>query len=318
MMAKVSVIIPTYNYANLISDAIESILVQTYENLELIICDDCSDDNTEEIVKNYHDPRISFYRNEERRGLYGNFNRSRQYATGDYLLFLCADDLLSAESLANMVKALDRYPSAALATTYQKQGIDEFGNQIGTVVSKKLGPGLVKGEEVILAQCRMEASVGRPSEVLIRANSLHNGNTFDRSVEHIADNALWCSLCETWDVIYVEGAICSVRSHKKQATESHKKILLDIRNTHDMFDRLFQNSTVLQKRPWCKYIFVKNRLYLWFNRALQEAYQGEWQRCIFIIQRIATFSKIPWWLPYFLFLKYAEITKKAISVIKRK
>jgi glycosyltransferase involved in cell wall biosynthesis len=314
----VSVLIPTYNYSYLIDQAIDSILAQTYENYELIICDDCSEDDTEEIVRNYHDPRISFYRNEKRLGLYGNFNNSRRYASGDYLLFLCADDLLSPESLKYMVKALDFYPSAALATTYQKQGIDAFGNKMGNVVSKRLGPGLVKGKDVILGQCRFVGSVGRPSEVLIRANLLPHGDTFDRSVEHCADNALWCTLCEKWDVVYVQGAIAYIRSHNQQATKYHEKILLDIKNSHDMFERLFRDSTVLQKRPWYKYILIITHFYPWFNRALHEAYKGEWKRCIFIMQSISTFSKIPWWLAYFLFLKYAEIIKKTISKIRKR
>lgn len=315
MSVCVSVIIPTYNYAYLINQAIDSILSQTYHNLELIICDDCSDDNTEEVVKYYHDPRVSFYRNETRLGLYGNFNHSRQYAQGYYLLFLCADDLLSPESIERMVQALDLYPSAAIATTYQRQLIDISGNKIGHLASKKLGPGLVKGEEVILGQCRFGGSVGRPSEVLIRANLLPHGDTFDRSVEHCADNALWCSLCEKWDVVYVEGAIAYIRFHSQQATKYHEKILLDIKHDHDMFDRLFQYSPLLQRRPLYKYIFVKNRAYQWFERALNEIRQGEWQRGFWILKQIADFSAIPWWFPYFLWIKIMRSSKVKLQKI---
>jgi glycosyltransferase involved in cell wall biosynthesis len=315
---KVSIMIPTYNYAYLIKDAIDSILSQTYHNLELIICDDCSDDNTEEVVKNYHDPRIRFYRNETRLGLYGNFNHSRHYATGEYLLFLCADDALSPESLERMVINLDSFPSAALATTYQRQSIDAAGNKIEDVFIKKLGPGLIRGEEIIKAQCCYTGSVGRPSEVLIRAEYLHDGDTFDRSVEHCADNALWCNLCKKWDIVYVDGALAYIRFHKKQATIYHMGILLDIKDDHEMFVRLFRDSLFLKNNPVYKYIFVKNRLYPWFVRAIKELSHGDMKKGFWILRQIATFSKIPWWVPYFAWLhikgKIGSKLRKSIYV----
>lgn len=299
MSVRVSVIIPTYNYAYLIKHAIDSILSQTYHDLELIICDDCSDDNTGKIVKNYHDPRISFYRNETRLGLYGNFNRCGKLAQGEYLLFLCADDALGCQTLEHLVYALDKHSSAAIAVAYQIQMIDEDGQKMGAVLHKLLGPGLVKGSEVLLAQCKFIAPVGIPSHVLIRSSALARENIFDRSVEHCADNALWCSLCEKWDAVFVEAALVYQRSHSHQATYVHKDKLMDIKNDHDMFVRLFQESEVLKNKRWIKYIFVKNTLYRWFKRALVEIERGEWKRGFWILRQIATFSKIPWWVPYF-------------------
>ena len=73
----VSVLIPTYNYARYLDEAVSSVLHQTFQDFELIIVDDQSTDNTDDIIKKYlHDPRITYYKNQTNLGLVGNFNKS--------------------------------------------------------------------------------------------------------------------------------------------------------------------------------------------------------------------------------------------------
>ncbi len=67
MNPTVSVIIPTYNRANLVSRAIKSVLNQTYQDFEIIVVDDCSEDNTEEIVKSFNDSRIRYIKHKKTR-----------------------------------------------------------------------------------------------------------------------------------------------------------------------------------------------------------------------------------------------------------
>ena len=65
--AKISVCIPVYNGNEHIGESINSVLAQTYENFQLIVCDNCSTDNTEEIVRNFNDLRLNYVRNEKNR-----------------------------------------------------------------------------------------------------------------------------------------------------------------------------------------------------------------------------------------------------------
>jgi glycosyltransferase involved in cell wall biosynthesis len=306
---KVSVLIPTYNYANYIGHAIQSIIDQSFADWELIISDDCSTDNTIEIVQQYIDPRIRFIVNDKNLGLYGNFNHCGKIARGQYLLFLGADDALHYQALEHMVSALDNHGTAALATAYQVQFIDGEGENIGGVFYKKLGPGLIKGHMVLMAQCHFPMPVGSPSHVMIRSSCLSPGEIFDRSVEHCADNDLWCKLCEKWDVVYVAKALVYQREHQNQATKTHHQQLLDIQHGHDMFVRLFTNSSFCLNNLWLKHVFVKNRLYFWFKRAFREAQNGEWNRCFFILSKISSFSKFPWWIPYFTLIKINDKLK---------
>ena len=80
---KVSVLIPTYNYAHILDETIESVLAQTYTDFELIIVDNCSQDNTEHVVSKYLiDKRVSYHRNSQNIGLAGNWNKCLELARG--------------------------------------------------------------------------------------------------------------------------------------------------------------------------------------------------------------------------------------------
>jgi len=306
---KVSVFIPTYNYAQYIGIAIESIISQTLTDWELIICDDCSTDNTDEVVQKYQDPRIRYFKNPRNLGLYDNFNHCATYAKGEYLFFLCADDYLEKHSLQYLSDALDSYSEAAIAVAYQVQFINEKGDNLGEIIKKRLGPGLIKGKDILYAQCMFVMSVGSPSHVLIRASILDDGPVFNREVEHIADNALWCKLSERWDAVYAKDALVYQRVHNKQATVRHQEILLDIKNTTDLFKELFESSKILSDPSFLKHMFIKNRLYPWFDRAIALAKKKQWRKSFWILKNIAVFSKFPWWFPYFSFLKIIKWLK---------
>jgi len=111
---KVSVCIPVYNGSDYIAESIQSVLSQTYENFNLIVCDNCSTDNTEEIVRNFKDPRIAYVRNPKNLGIVGNANRCIEFATGEYVHILHHDDIMLPENLELKVRILDEHPKVGL------------------------------------------------------------------------------------------------------------------------------------------------------------------------------------------------------------
>ena len=110
---KVSVIIPTYNVANYIEKCLECICNQTYKNLEIIICDDCSKDNTVEIIKKYmeQDNRIIFMQNEKNLKSGATRNRCIEKSTGDYILIQDADDYSKPDRVEKEVSFLEENPN---------------------------------------------------------------------------------------------------------------------------------------------------------------------------------------------------------------
>ncbi len=104
----VSIITPSYNTAKFIPDTIESVLAQTYTNWEMIIVDDCSTDNTDEVVKPYlADGRIRYLKNPKNSGAAISRNYALREAKGKWIAFLDSDDLWESEKLHKQIKFME-------------------------------------------------------------------------------------------------------------------------------------------------------------------------------------------------------------------
>ena len=111
----VSVCIPAYNNAAYIKETIDSILKQTWKNLELVICDDKSKDNTIEVIESIKDDRIRLCKNEKNLGMSGNWNKCLHECKGEFIKLICADDMLRKDAIEKEVRALIEHPKAVLA-----------------------------------------------------------------------------------------------------------------------------------------------------------------------------------------------------------
>jgi glycosyltransferase involved in cell wall biosynthesis len=117
MVKKVSLAMPVYNGEKYIASAIESILAQDYPDIELIITDNCSEDRTAEICKEFaaRDDRVRYVRNPRNLGAAPNYNRGFELATGEYLKWCAHDDKISPNYVSACVAALEADPEASLA-----------------------------------------------------------------------------------------------------------------------------------------------------------------------------------------------------------
>ncbi len=127
-MPKVTVLIPSYNHAKFIGEAIQSVLDQTFQDFEIIIKDDGSSDNSLEIIKSFNDPRICLEVNEQ--NMFGGvLNDIIPLAKGKYLALLNSDDIWMLDKLEKQVKFLDENPHYA-AVFSDAQAIAESGGNL--------------------------------------------------------------------------------------------------------------------------------------------------------------------------------------------
>jgi glycosyltransferase involved in cell wall biosynthesis len=115
----VSITITSYNRANWIGKAIESALAQDYPNIEIIISDNASTDNSEEIIQSYcHDPRIKYSKNDTNIGMIANFNRAFfELAKGDFITNICSDDYLISNSfVTDAMNLVNKYEKITVIT----------------------------------------------------------------------------------------------------------------------------------------------------------------------------------------------------------
>lgn len=131
----VSIITPTYNCARFIAETIQSVQAQGYTNWEMIISDDCSTDNTREVIASYlaSDSRIKYICNEKNSGAAITRNNALKVAQGRWIAFLDSDDLWLPEKLEKQIRFMEENGYAFSYTKYCE--IDEASNEIGVEVS---------------------------------------------------------------------------------------------------------------------------------------------------------------------------------------
>lgn len=128
-MPLVSVVVPSYNHAKHITKAIDSVLGQSFSNFELLISDDCSPDNSWEVISSFTDPRIRTFRQERNLGPVGNLVFLIQQARGKYIALLNSDDAWYPSKLSKQVAILDAQPELGACFTWADL-VDGTGQEI--------------------------------------------------------------------------------------------------------------------------------------------------------------------------------------------
>lgn len=210
----VSVLIPTYNYAQFLDEAITSVLNQTYSDFELIIVDDRSSDNTDQVVQKYlPDKRVIYYKNPLNLGLVGNFNKCLEYSRGKYIKYLLADDKFHPQVLEKFVPIMEENQNISLITSNNEM----FGIKTKTRILPF--EGLQKGNTVIY-DCLKKGKgnwIGEPTVVMFRKSGLQIGQ-FSNKYPCLVDLNMWLRLLMTGDCYIVPETLSYFRHHVKQAS----------------------------------------------------------------------------------------------------
>lgn len=123
----VSIIMPAYNCEAFIKESIESVIAQTYSDWELIIVNDCSTDNTQAVITEFSDTRITLINNKVNQGVANSRNIAIEKAEGRFIAFLDSDDLWYNTKLEKQVMALDKAGANAVCSHSSYERIDELG-----------------------------------------------------------------------------------------------------------------------------------------------------------------------------------------------
>lgn len=129
-MTQVTVAIPTYNRLDFLGEAIDSVLQQTFQDFQVLVCDNCSTEDTEGLVRSFKDPRIQFERNPQNLGQFGNITRSIELTGTPFWALLMDDDLWHPLFLETAIAGFQAFPQAQLSTTpvYLGPDVDDLWN----------------------------------------------------------------------------------------------------------------------------------------------------------------------------------------------
>lgn len=139
MAGLVSIIMPSYNTAEYIAESIQSVLSQSYIDWELIVVDDCSTDNTDEVVKPYlSDERIIYLKNEMNSGAAVSRNRALREAKGKWIAFLDSDDLWTPDKLSKQINFMEEHGYSFTYTNYAEIDTDSKKNGVTVTGPKRI------------------------------------------------------------------------------------------------------------------------------------------------------------------------------------
>lgn len=217
-MPKISIIIASYNYDKYISQTIDSVLQQTFEDWELIIVDDGSSDNSIEIIENYvqNDDRIKLiiHENHSNKGLIATLQKGIDFTNGDYVVFLESDDYIRNDYLDKKIKIFNQNSSIGLVYN----GIKTFGCEL----PKKYKNWLIRINNYwarhnyphnIHQMFALENYIPTFSCVMLRKNLLKNLD-WEATQPAWIDLWLWIQISKKSDFYYLEEGLTFWRIHK--------------------------------------------------------------------------------------------------------
>lgn len=195
----VTIILPTYNRAHLLPDAINSVLAQTYQNWELLIWNDGSTDDTDRALKTFDDERIECYR-EENHGKPYALNRCLDLAKGELIAFLDDDDSWLPEKLEIQMAAMEKYPEVDLIIgnfnninvedKNQQTGFDQALEGLSQLITQKLDKDFCLVSQGFLKGITRDNFIAFDS-VIIRKNVISTIGCFNEKLKNSEDFEYW-------------------------------------------------------------------------------------------------------------------------------
>ena len=227
----VSILIPTYNRPAYFRETLESALAQTYPNIEVIVCDNSTDDRTEELMRAYRDDvRVRYVRNKEAQSKAENFMPFERLAQGEFLQWCMDDDILLPDKITLMVDAFLSKPRVTLVTSIRGV-IDGAGTYLGQW--EDVPPihgayarfdGAATGQATLANHANF---LGEPSAVLFRRRELthHYWRAQSRGYQTISDCAMWLELLEKGDALVFSRPLSLFRVHDAQEGQSPEALV---------------------------------------------------------------------------------------------
>lgn len=220
----VSILIPTFNSERFLPETLDSAQAQTWEDVEIVVVDNCSTDSTRELVEaaKAGDRRIRLHVNESNIGPVGNFRRCLELARGEFVKYLMSDDLLVPDCVERLAVPMLEDDSIVLSSS-RRTPIDPQGEPMGDTPSTEplyecdtVADGIEYGDRALERNLNQ---IGEPSTVLFRAGLVDPQQAFTFHGERfrvLADVSLWLTLLESGRGSYIADPLSSFRRHPGQ------------------------------------------------------------------------------------------------------
>ena len=235
MSPTVSVIIPNYNHAPYLKERIDSVLNQTYQDFEVIILDDCSPDNSVEVIEQYRsNPHVShiLINEQNTRNTFIQWERGISMAKGRYIWIAESDDVAEPQLLETLIGQLEQHPDASVAFCHSRL-IDADGGLLSEQNTKNPAqPGqiTIDGSCTFLRHLLIFNYIYNASMAVFRRDVYDRANPDYKQFRYCGDWHFWASVCAAGRVIEVYDMLSRFRQHQRKVTEDSKKDVFHVWN----------------------------------------------------------------------------------------
>ena len=235
MSPTVSVIIPNYNHAPYLKERIDSVLNQTYQDFEVIILDDCSPDNSVEVIEQYRsNPHVShiLINEQNTRNTFIQWERGISMAKGRYIWIAESDDVAEPQLLETLIGQLEQHPGASVAFCHSRL-IDADGALLSEQNTKNPAqPGqiTIDGSCTFLRHLLIFNYIYNASMAVFRRDVYDRANPDYKQFRYCGDWHFWASVCAAGRVIEVYDMLSRFRQHQRKVTEDSKKDVFHVWN----------------------------------------------------------------------------------------
>jgi len=220
----VSVVIPAYNYAHYLAEAVDSVLAQTYAPVELIVVNDGSTDGTRELLAGYGDRIVAIHQGNQ--GLSAARNTGVRRASHEFVAFLDADDVWEPEKLACQMACFHELPDTYGVVACDRGTMDEHGvrNSTATTFRKFRRP----SREIQLRDILLRTQFC-PSSALVRKACFADCGEFDTTLRSSEDRDMWLRIAESWQLRLESRVLCYVRKHSSNMSSNAERMDCNMR-----------------------------------------------------------------------------------------
>ncbi|MFA5309347.1 MAG: glycosyltransferase [Dehalococcoidales bacterium] len=225
-ISRVSVILPTYNRALYVGEAIQSVLDQTYKNFELIVVDDGSTDNTREVVNSYKDPRVR-YLYKENGGVSSARNTGIKASDRDFIAFLDSDDLWLPENLEVKIKLLDAHPEAGLVCSDAYFLDNKTKANIGRLWGEKrfkYSANPTQAAQHPLKELLYRSCFIMPQATMLRRRVFETIGYLDESLPTSEDWDLFVRIVQRFPIEVIDMPLLKIRRHDDSLSRNQEKV----------------------------------------------------------------------------------------------
>lgn len=214
----VSFVVPCYKHGHFLVECVGSILSQTYANVEVLIMDDCSPDDTPVIARSFQDPRVTHVRNERNLGHLANYNKGIGLAQGKYVWLINVDDYLRRPHvLERFVDTLERHPEAAYVFC---PAVQVHEGREGAVFGRHGNHDMVFRRPAFLDRLLVRNRVPTPA-AMVRKTSYDRMGMFELDLPYAGDWYQWCRHALYGDVAYLAEPMVCYRFHELNMSKDH-------------------------------------------------------------------------------------------------